>query len=301
MDIQPLQVLPTLVKVVGLREAIVLQELHYQLMNTDLKDGHLRKGKGVPNLVLTCVSRYPFWDQPVIERIIMRLEHAELLQVSGGPPPCHSIDYDHLHLMAATSLGAMYFSGENLYSVEGANTNRDFLFKIVVRKIAPNIYVMRAENASHFLACELRLEIKTHDQQTQAICHFPRINNKKIHAICERAHLIYNIITILFQASLLNQLLIFCEKQGASHLVIVPHYSSNLSFYQEFLRDLGVVQDKRYAEMIIPATHETRLKLTSFLQDTCFNLKIVLKAAQETNPRIAALVGKLLPEFLDSS
>jgi len=292
----PLMVLPALVKTVGFLEAVVLQETHYHLRGINkLKYGR----RWAPNLAHHLRRRCPYMEPQVLERIIRRLERTGILLVRGA---CHTIDYDFLSKVDNIPLKVVQHTTEHfLYPFAGVNANRGFLFNIEVRPITHNLYSMRAENKGHLLACELKLQIARSRQQSQVSCHFPRINSKKILKICKGAHIVYNIIMIFFQASLLDQLLLFSAKQRASNLVIVPNNGANLSFYRGFLLDLGLAKAKeQHTEMIIPVSQQTRLKLANFMKGVHFNLKRSLQAQQKTNPLIAELAAKLLPGFLNS-
>lgn len=78
IDEPPLQVLPTLAKLVGLNEAIVLQQIHYWLNphhNKNIRQGH----HWVFNSYEDWQAQFPFWSKDTIRRVIAALEKEELL------------------------------------------------------------------------------------------------------------------------------------------------------------------------------------------------------------------------------
>ena len=81
---QPLQVLPTLAKAIGLNESIVLQQVHYWLENarkgknkSKFKNGKYWVYNSYPEWRKT---NFPFWSIPTIKRIFLNLEDQEYLE-----------------------------------------------------------------------------------------------------------------------------------------------------------------------------------------------------------------------------
>jgi hypothetical protein len=71
IDDHPLQVLPDLAVVVGLNEAIVLQQLHYWIRrSTNTIDGQL----WVYNTYEEWQTQFPFWSVSTIQRLFISLE-----------------------------------------------------------------------------------------------------------------------------------------------------------------------------------------------------------------------------------
>ena len=80
IDEPPLQVLPTLAKVIGLNEAIILQQVHYWLN----ENGKTYEGKKwIYNTYADWRKQFPFWSESTIKRTIKRLEEQGLL-ISGN-------------------------------------------------------------------------------------------------------------------------------------------------------------------------------------------------------------------------
>ncbi len=87
LDEHPLQVLPELAKLVGLNEALFLQQLHYWI--TTYRDHHVTTGKyddhyrdnnfWVYNTVKEWQANFPWWNVKTVQRIIKGLEDKGIL------------------------------------------------------------------------------------------------------------------------------------------------------------------------------------------------------------------------------
>ena len=81
----PLQVLPSLAVVIGLNEAIVLQQIHYWMQRSDTRiDGHV----WVYNSVIQWKQQFPFWSDDTIARALKSLRKSGVLvaeQLSKDP------------------------------------------------------------------------------------------------------------------------------------------------------------------------------------------------------------------------
>jgi hypothetical protein len=76
LDDKPLIILPSLAEKVGLNEGIVLQQLHYWLLDSkNIRDGH----KWVYNTYEDWQKQFPFWSVRTLKRIITGLETEELI------------------------------------------------------------------------------------------------------------------------------------------------------------------------------------------------------------------------------
>ena len=101
----PLQVLPGLALLVGLSEAIFLQQLHYWVR----KSQHVRDGRAwVYNTYEEWGQQFPFWSRNTLERTIKSLEaQGAVLTANYNQHPMdrtkwYSIDYDALTSLAVT-------------------------------------------------------------------------------------------------------------------------------------------------------------------------------------------------------
>lgn len=78
IDEEPLQVLPSLAKAIGLNDALFLQQLHYWLR----KSKHEHDGRvWIYNTFEEWKNQFPFWSLDTMQRIAKRLVEKELIYV----------------------------------------------------------------------------------------------------------------------------------------------------------------------------------------------------------------------------
>ena len=76
----PLQVLPELAKMIGLNEAIFLQQLHYWLN----KSAHSFDGRSwIYNTAAGWIDQFPFWSEATIRRTIKSLKENNLIETTS--------------------------------------------------------------------------------------------------------------------------------------------------------------------------------------------------------------------------
>ncbi|MEC1744147.1 hypothetical protein [Schinkia azotoformans] len=76
LDDKPLLLLPSLAKVIGVNEAILIQQLHYWLQESQ----HFHGGyKWIYNTYEDWNEQFPFWSISTIRRIITKLENSKLI------------------------------------------------------------------------------------------------------------------------------------------------------------------------------------------------------------------------------
>ncbi len=103
----PLQVLPSLAQVIGLNEAIVLQQIHYWLQ-TSKHD--IQGKKWIYNSVENWKEQFPFWSAKTISRILKKLREEKLLLVKNlsrikfDKTNWYTIDYGQLVLIDKDNL-----------------------------------------------------------------------------------------------------------------------------------------------------------------------------------------------------
>ncbi|MEC5300572.1 MULTISPECIES: conserved phage C-terminal domain-containing protein [Staphylococcus] len=103
IDDYPILVLPKLAEQIGLNEAIVLQQMHYWLSNSN----HFYDGrKWIYNSYKNWEEQFPFWSNVTIRRTISSLEKQNLLYVGNynkagfDKTKWYSIDYEGLEGMS---------------------------------------------------------------------------------------------------------------------------------------------------------------------------------------------------------
>jgi len=103
IDEEPLQVLPSLAKAIGLNDAIFLQQIHYWLRRSK----HEHDGcKWIYNTYEQWQDQFPFWSLDTMQRIAKRLVEAGLIQVEQfdkkwNKRNWYTINYDALADVAA--------------------------------------------------------------------------------------------------------------------------------------------------------------------------------------------------------
>lgn len=110
LDEHPLQVMPTLATLIGLNEAIILQQVHYWLKHKeksgqDYIDGHY----WVYNTYKQWQKQFPFWHVNTLQRAFTSLEKKGLLISSNynkagfDKTKWYTIDYNTYEAMVSTS------------------------------------------------------------------------------------------------------------------------------------------------------------------------------------------------------
>lgn len=99
----PLVVNPALAKLVGLNEAIILQQLHYWIS----KNINIRDGKSwVYNTIKEWAEQFPFWNERTIRRVLDKLIKDGIVlagnynEKSFDRTKWYSIDYDAIRKLA---------------------------------------------------------------------------------------------------------------------------------------------------------------------------------------------------------
>lgn len=132
LDERPLLVMPRLATLIGLNEAIVLQQVHYWLKQKEQRqqdyiDGHY----WVYNTYEQWQEQFPFWSIMTIRRTITKLENKGLLIVGNhnkagfDKTKWYSIDYATLYSLDSPSVQNEHIVCSNWYdgSVQNEQTN----------------------------------------------------------------------------------------------------------------------------------------------------------------------------------
>lgn len=103
---QPLVILPMTAKIIGLNEAIILQQVHYWLLTSKHKhDGFF----WIYNTYIEWQKQFPFWSKNTVRRTIKSLEKKELLVVGNynkikiDQTKWYRIDYSKLDQLAQSN------------------------------------------------------------------------------------------------------------------------------------------------------------------------------------------------------
>ncbi len=131
IDDQPLQVLPKLAVVIGLNEAVVLQQLHYWINRS--KHFHDER-YWVYNTLAQWQEQFPFWSTKTLQRTFTSLEKQGLLLTGQYGP--HSFDRTKWYAIDYARLDALELST--------VRTNRPPPFGQIVQidedKLSPSPY-----------------------------------------------------------------------------------------------------------------------------------------------------------------
>lgn len=98
----PLQVLPSLAVLIGLNEAIFIQQIHYWLIASNNEE---EGRKWVYNSIDSWQRQFPFWSESTIKRIIQDLKNKEILIVGKfnklklDRTNWYSINYENLEIL----------------------------------------------------------------------------------------------------------------------------------------------------------------------------------------------------------
>ncbi|EOO28916.1 DnaD and phage-associated domain-containing protein [Bacillus cereus VD133] len=99
LDDEPLVVLPKLATVIGLNEAIILQQLHYWLeKSNNVKDGF----RWIYNTYEEWKNQFPFWSESTIKRTLRKLQERKIIIVGNynkmkiDHTKWYRIDYERL-------------------------------------------------------------------------------------------------------------------------------------------------------------------------------------------------------------
>lgn len=155
-------------------------------------------------------------------------------------------------------------------------------FTAKVRLRGPWLYEMAVRDPSHYLKCDLTLEVEEAINEIEpgrVVCHFPAILDKQLSAFVEEDETLHGMIMIQFQMKVMEQLLLFCGDYSVSHLVIYTddEQAEELGIYQDFLvhQDQTLTSQGEKTEMVIPTDTETFDDWIGFMEE------VKLKFAQE--------------------
>ncbi|HDR8159542.1 TPA: phage protein [Bacillus cereus] len=102
---EPLLVLPSLAKNIGLNEAVFLQQIHYWLNRSN---HFYDERRWIYNSAAQWSKQFPFWSENTIRRVLKSLEDTKVLLVGNynkakfDKTKWYSIDYEKLRLLEST-------------------------------------------------------------------------------------------------------------------------------------------------------------------------------------------------------
>lgn len=166
-------------------------------------------------------------------------------------------------------------------------------FNAKVHFKGPNLYVMEVNDASHYLACDLTLEVELDRDKTEpgtVVCHFPEILDEQLNTFIWEDDTLYAITMIQFQMRILKELLEFCINHYAAKLVIYldDEQAEDFGIYQDFLvyDDQIQDQDSGITKMIIPVDSDIYCDWIDFMDQAMLRFQQTLWQNQRKNPAI---------------
>ncbi|MBX9805039.1 MAG: hypothetical protein K2Y18_04710 [Alphaproteobacteria bacterium] len=165
-------------------------------------------------------------------------------------------------------------------------------FSAEVRVKGPYLYLMSAQDPSHYLSCELVLEVEESlDEVAGAvICHFPSIESDQLCNFINDDECLYGMAMIEFQMKILEQLFQFCATHYASKLIIYTDdaQANELEIYRDFLSHEGqaVTAKGSQTEMIISVDPKTIADWVAYKDMVTLKFRQTLWQDQRSNPTI---------------
>lgn len=345
----PIYVSPSLAMVFGFNEAAVIQELHFWL-NPDLNSFNLYLREGqywIPNLLKHLCQKFFFWDEESIKYMCSEFEQLGIFMVmdvedsSKGADRItryHTLNYDVLRSMGGVSvIPVSITASSSSFATEDLMTMLDNLdhlaseahshqtphkkssFKTQTHEKAPGVYVLEAQDPSHFLETSLLLELQDQSSSTpttpledgpisgdlplkEAICHLPEVCDDRFKKFIWEDPVLYKIIRTMFQMKVLDQVFLFCESHKASRLVVFSDNDNDLSIYRDFFvyknqktntpepdnttEEKGNEAEEEEDGLLIPVDEQTLEIWRDFMETVTVNFRRVLWNGQKTNPLI---------------
>lgn len=148
---------------------------------------------------------------------------------------------------------------------------------------------MVACDLSHYLSCELPLEIRTSFDESDfgdVVCHFPIIQEQYLEALVWGDERLLDMIMIKFQLRILEQLFVLCANHNALKLVIHidPLEVAQVSIYERFITytDQVLTAQGRKAALVIPTDRTSFERLMNYMEQVNADLHHTL--LQDDNP-----------------
>lgn len=142
-DEYPLMILPSLATLIGLNEAIVLQQMHYWILSNkrSQKREYCIDEKWWVKASYTKwqEDNFPFWSERTIQRIVASLQNLKLLswkqpnKAKGDMSKWYSIDYTHLDNLSTPSRQVVMMDDDNL-SLSTTTDWRDLYYKETIEE-----------------------------------------------------------------------------------------------------------------------------------------------------------------------
>ena len=175
-------------------------------------------------------------------------------------------------------------------------------FLVHIQEFSPNLHAFMFKDNIHELLCEMVLEVKetllfmnerggkaSHLAPVVA-CNFPSISLEKLNKKKSLGTHLQEMIMHQFQLKVLEKLLLFCDRQGATslNLMIKDKNLNYLKAYSHFtVSEKQVITPKgQYMQIVIPTNEETYDKVLDFMEQLEQQFRYALWRRQRYNPAI---------------
>lgn len=172
-----------------------------------------------------------------------------------------------------------------------SNQGVPFVSEVLVQ--GRNLYLIRAQDLSHYLECDLTLEVEEGQHENEpnlVICHFPKIADEQMSSFINEDDTLYDIIMLEFQMKIFKQLLLFCTAHYAATLTIYADdaQTDNLKIYRDVLdfENQTLARNENQTEIIIPLNQYTVDIWVNFINQVTLEFQQTLWQGQRTNPAI---------------
>ena len=172
-------------------------------------------------------------------------------------------------------------------------------FLVDFQELSLNLYVFRAQDLNHKLACEITLELKEgfvyskeeseEDEYLVPIiaCNFPSIDLQRFNEKVGWDEYLQGILIIQFQLKILEQLFLFCEVKNAVNLLLTINNAKfdYLEIYRRFfISEKQVITARgRQTEIVMPTDVETYDKMIAFMDEVNKDFRQTLWCEQKNN------------------
>src|SRR5882672_1147934 len=160
-------------------------------------------------------------------------------------------------------------------------------FKCRIDKITDDAYFMKFTHLFHYLECLVPVVIMKDDNGDKSLdCDFPAIDGDVLNTFVNDDEFLYNSILIHFHMNIMHQLLLFCDENQISNLILhVDKY-----YYQELGSYEGIVtfppdqnMNGKKVIMLVDTTKNQLQKWEESMKTSIDELKKELWAEQNNN------------------
>lgn len=165
-------------------------------------------------------------------------------------------------------------------------------FAADIHMVGPSFYTLAARDLSHYLACDIPLEIQEGQDESEfgsVTCHLPIIEEQYLEALVWGDEMLVDMVAAQFYLKVLERLLNFCANHNATRLVIdLPSSKSPATqFYKPFVApEESPGYGSRDATLIIHPDRATYEKLVLHVADLSQEFQGLLEEEKWDNPMV---------------